>query len=31
MVPATTRWFNFNSVHAIEKDALPEFFGEGAS
>ncbi|XP_075900019.1 SWI/SNF complex subunit SMARCC1b [Nelusetta ayraudi] len=26
IIPSYTSWFNYNSVHAIEKRALPEFF-----
>ncbi len=26
MIPAKTQWFNMNSVHEIEKKALPEWF-----
>uniref|UniRef100_A0A8C6KWM2 SWI/SNF related BAF chromatin remodeling complex subunit C1b n=1 Tax=Nothobranchius furzeri TaxID=105023 RepID=A0A8C6KWM2_NOTFU len=26
IIPSYTSWFNYNSIHAIEKRALPEFF-----
>lgn len=28
IIPSYTAWFDYNSIHGIEKRALPEFFNE---
>ncbi len=28
IIPSYSSWFDYNSVHAIERRALPEFFNE---